>query len=97
VSEGRHKAHKVRTIANLMKKKVAFFRTSNKRGPQGFGTGKVIQIKTDRKGNITKVRVRCPRGRIWVTWAELTCKNHPVGVMWFGKIRPIHEWLGKHQ
>ena len=97
-----------RSPEDLIGKTVSFHvlaTTGNKSRYSGSRQGKVVRVDNGpRKGFIGATILTPAPGngkltqyiepkRIRVTIEELSATNHPTGVLWFGKLRPLAEWL----
>ena len=92
---------------DLIGKDVVFFINGETRGRKGLyhGTrkGRVVKVDTGPRKGFTGVTVLYPpphkelpdlnRVKLKITKEELCVTNHPSGVVWFGKLRPLMEWL----
>lgn len=88
-----------RTPQQLIGKIVYFFRTAG--AHHGCRRGKVIGVDAGPRIGLRSVTVRLASAggwtgvRIRVSLAELTMHNHTTGVLWFGKLRPLMQWVAR--
>ena len=83
---------KTHPIEKLKGRKVQFFYTGQNNS--GNRQGIVRRLYATKARGLAGVRVELACGRrLRVSAYELTLPNHPTGVVWHGKLRPLVEWL----
>lgn len=92
-----HKQPEQRTPEDLKGKVIAFYvlpAKGRKGAYGGFRTGKVIKVDSGPRKGWRGVTVLCADStKLRVSVEEITLTNHPTGVIWFGKMRHLNEWM----
>lgn len=79
-------------LEKLKGRQVWFFSLTQTNNGSRQGTVKRVYATKARGLSGVRVQLACGR-RLRVSAYELTMTNHPTGVFWRGKLRPLVEWL----